>query len=127
MRAWFVSILIAILAICFTLDPTPTIAEDTTDKIIDRQLCDLHFTDNNNNSDKRLQKKNVDLKHSCPNCKSSSLAFEGLSTYEGKLIQIIDCETCGYEWQESWRLPNWFWLKSSLPDSHWTSERWNQE
>jgi DNA-directed RNA polymerase subunit M/transcription elongation factor TFIIS len=127
MRTWLLLILVAVLAICFTLDPTPTIAEDTTDKIIDRQPCNLHFTHNNNNSDNSDQKKNVDLKHFCPNCKSSSLTFEGLSTYDGKQIQIINCEICGYEWQESWTLPNWFWLKSSSPNCHWTSERWNQE
>jgi len=27
----------------------------------------------------------------------------------------------------TWTLPNWFWLKSSSPDNHWTSERWDQE
>jgi hypothetical protein len=127
MRTWFLLILVAVLAICFTLDPTPTIAEDTTDKIIERQLCNIHFTDNNNNGDKNDQTKNVDAKHFCPNCKSGSLTFEGISTYEGKQIQIINCKMCGYEWQETWTLPNWFWLKLSSADSHWTSERWNIE
>ena len=38
---------------------------------------------------------------------------------------MINCKACDHEWQESWILPNWFWLKSSSPNNHWTSERWN--
>ena len=79
MRTWLLLILVALLAICFTLDPTPTIAEDTTDKIIERQLYNIHFTDNNNNGDKNDQTKNVDARHFCPKCKSHSLSFEGLN------------------------------------------------
>jgi transcription elongation factor Elf1 len=122
MRTWLLLTLVAVLAICFTLDPTPTVAEDTTDKIFERQLCNSHFTDNNND-----QKKNADVKHFCPNCISHSLSFEGFSIDKGKLIQIINCKVCGYEWQETWVLPNWFWLKSSSSDNHWTSGRWNIE
>jgi hypothetical protein len=40
---------------------------------------------------------------------------------------LINCKLCDYEWQETWILPNWFWLKSSSPVNHWTSERWNVE
>ena len=126
MRAWLVLILFSVLAICFTLDPTPTIAEDTTDKTIERHLYNTALTDNNNN-DKGDQKKNSDVKHFCPKCKSHSLTFEGLGIPEGKQIQLINCNACGYEWQETWTLPNWFWLKSSSPDGHWTSDRWNLE
>ncbi len=125
MRAWLVLFLFFILAICFTLDPTPTIAEDTTDKTIERYLylCNTALTDNAS-SDKNGQ-KNSDVKHFCPKCKSHSLTFEGLSIPEGKQIQLISCKDCGFEWQETWTLPNWFWLKSSSPNNHWTSERWN--
>jgi DNA-directed RNA polymerase subunit M/transcription elongation factor TFIIS len=125
MRAWLVLFLFFILAICFTLDPTPTIAEDTTDKTIERYLylCNTALTDNTS-SDKNGQ-KNSDVKHFCPKCKSHSLTFEGLSISEGKQIQLISCKDCGFEWQETWTLPNWFWLKSSSPNNHWTSERWN--
>ena len=126
MRTWLVLIVFAVMAVCFTLDPTPTIAEDTTDKIIERQLYNIPFTDNNNN-DKNEQKENVDVIHSCPRCKSHSLSFEGLNTHKGEQIQLIDCKICGYEWQETWTLPNWFCLKSLSADSHWTSERWNME
>jgi|ERR671910_1477139 DNA-directed RNA polymerase subunit M/transcription elongation factor TFIIS len=126
MRTWLLLSLVAVLAICFTLDPTPTIAEDTTDKIIERHLYNIHFADNNNNN-KSDQKKDVDVKHFCPKCKSHSLTFESLSIHAGKQIQLINCKTCDYEWQETWTLPNWFWLKSSSPDNHWTSERWNIE
>jgi hypothetical protein len=118
MQAWFVSVLVAVLAVCFTTDPTPTVAEDTTDKTIERYLFNTPSTDNNNNDQKNI-------KHSCLKCKSHSLTFEGLSTYEGKQIQLISCRACSFEWQETWTLPNWFWLKSSSPDNHWTSERWN--
>ena len=126
MRAWLGLILFFVLAICFTSDPTPTIAEDTTDKIIERYLFNSALTDNNN-GDNGNQKKNADVKHYCPKCNSDSLSFEGLNTFEGKQIQLINCKVCDYEWQETWTLPNWFWLKSSSPDNHWTSERWNLE
>ena len=111
MLAWLVLVLFSVFAICFTLDPTPTIAEDTTDKT----------------TDKNDQKKNSDVKHFCPKCKSHDLTFEGLNTYEGKRIQLIECAACGYDWQEAWTLPNWFWLKSTSPNNHWTSERWNSD
>jgi DNA-directed RNA polymerase subunit M/transcription elongation factor TFIIS len=126
MRAWHVLLLFFVLAICFTLDPTPTIAEDTTDKIIERYLY-LHNTalTDNTSSDKNDQKKNSDVNHFCPKCKSQSLTFESLSISEGKQIQLINCKACDHEWQETWTLPNWFWLKSSSPHNHWTSERWN--
>ena len=113
-RTWPLLTLVIVLAICFTSDPTPTVAEDTTDKIIERQLYNnIHFTDNNHNSDKSDQKKNTDAKHFCPICKSYNLSFEGLNIDKGRQIQLINCKTCGYEWQEMWILPNWFWLKSS--------------
>ena len=127
MRAWLVLFLFFILAICFTLDPTPTIAEDTTDKTMERYLYNIQSTDNNNNDDKNDPKKKAEVKHSCPKCSSHSLTFEGLSISEGKQIQFIGCNDCSFEWQETWTLPNWFWLKSSSPDNHWTSERWDQE
>jgi DNA-directed RNA polymerase subunit M/transcription elongation factor TFIIS len=130
MQAPFVLVFVIVLAICFTIDPTPTVAEDMTDKTIERNLYYTLLTDNNNsnNNDKNDQNKNVDIvdvKHSCPRCNSHSLTFEGLSTSEGKVVQLINCKSCSFEWQETWTLPNWFWLKSStyLPYNHWTSER----
>src|SRR5215204_7160495 len=119
--------LVIALAICFTTDPTPTVAEDATDKIIERYLYSIPSTDNNNNNDdKNDQKKKADVKHSCLKCSSHSLTFKGLGISEGKQIQFVSCNDCGFEWQETWTLPNWFWLKSSSPDSHWTSGS-NQE
>jgi DNA-directed RNA polymerase subunit M/transcription elongation factor TFIIS len=121
-------IMIISLAVCFTTDPTPTVAEDTTDKTIEGYLYNSPSADNNNNNDdKNDQKKKADIKHSCPKCSSHSLTFKGLGISEGKQIQFIGCNDCGFEWQETWTLPNWFWLKSSSPDNHWTSERWDQE
>jgi DNA-directed RNA polymerase subunit M/transcription elongation factor TFIIS len=116
MLAWLVLVLFSVFAICFISDPTPTIAEDTTDKTIERYLYLYNTTlTDSNNSDKNDQKKDSDINHSCPKCKSHDLTFEGLNTYEGKQIQLIDCTVCGYEWQETWTLPNWYWLKSSSP------------
>jgi DNA-directed RNA polymerase subunit M/transcription elongation factor TFIIS len=120
-----VLILVAVLAVCFTTDPTPTVAEDTTDKTLERYLYSTPFTDNDNKNNDKNDSNNV--KHFCPKCKSHSLTFEGLSTSEGNQIQLINCKACGFEWQETWTLPNWFWLKSSSPANHWTSERWNVE
>ena len=126
MKAWLALIQFSIFAICFILDPTPTIAEDTTDKKTERYLSDPVQTDNTNNN-KIDKKQNLDTKHFCPKCKSHSLSFEGLNIYEGKQIQLINCRACGHEWQETWMLPNWLWLKSFSPTYHWTSERWNSE
>jgi hypothetical protein len=38
MKSSFALSLIISLAVCFTTDPTPTVAEDTTDKIIEKYL-----------------------------------------------------------------------------------------
>jgi DNA-directed RNA polymerase subunit M/transcription elongation factor TFIIS len=97
-----------------------------TDKTIERYLYLYNnaLTDNTS-SDKNDQKKDSDVKYFCPKCKSHSLTFEELSIPEGKQIQSINCKICSYEWQETWTLPNWFWLKSTSPDNHWTSDRWN--
>ena len=121
MRAWPALLLFFVFAICFTLDPTPTIAEDTTDKTIERYL---HLY-NPALADNTSSKEKSDVKHFCAKCKSDSLTFEGVSISKGKQIQLINCKVCGYEWQETWTLPNWIWLKSISPDNHWTSDRWN--
>jgi hypothetical protein len=125
MRAWLGFLLFSLLAICFTLDPTPTVAEDTTDKKTERHLYLYNaILSDNNNSDKNDQ-KNSDVKHFCPKCRSHSLTFEGLPMGEGKHIQLINCNNCDCEWQETWTLPNWLWLKSSSPNNHWTSDKWS--
>jgi hypothetical protein len=121
MKEIFVLVFVIILAICFVIDPTPTVTEDMTDKTIERNLYNTVSIDNYKND----EKKNVDVNHSCPKCNSHSLSFKGLDTFEGKRIQLIDCNDCNFEWREMWSLPNWFWLKSSSPDNYWTSERWN--
>jgi Zn finger protein HypA/HybF involved in hydrogenase expression len=121
MKTTFVFVFVIILAICFVVDPTPTVIEDMTDKTIERNLYNTVSIDNYNNA----QKKNVDSDHYCPKCNSHSLSFEGLDTFEGKRIHLIDCNDCNFEWQETWTLSNWFWLKSSSPETHLTSERWN--
>jgi hypothetical protein len=54
----------------FTTDPTPTVAEDTTDKTMERYLY-IPSTDNNN--DKNDQKKKAEVMYSCPKCSSHSL------------------------------------------------------
>jgi hypothetical protein len=105
----------------FSIDPDTTLVADNTQKLYYR---DIVVTDDNKaKSDKKIRYD----KHLCPNCESHSLSFEGLNSTEGKQIQLINCKLCDYEWQETWILPNWFWLKSSSPVNHWTSERWNVE
>ena len=117
------------LVICFITDPTSTVAEDTTDRSIEKyQYAPLTYNNNNNVNDKDEQKKvGGDVNHSCPKCNSHSLSFEELSMSEGKQIQLINCSTCGFEWLEMWVLPNWLWLKSSLLYNHWTSIMWNEK
>ena len=115
MNGSYVIIFLISFATSFTIDPTPTGPEDTTD---------FHFflsaSDNSNN--KNGERKIHNTKHVCPKCNSGSLTFEGTNTGNGKLIQTITC-TCGFEWQETWILSNWFWLKSSSSDDHWTSNK----
>jgi hypothetical protein len=124
MKATFALVFVIILVICFVVDPTPTVIEDMTDKTIERYLYGT-LDNNSDDNNKSVQKKYVDSNHYCPKCNSYSLSFQGLDTAEGKRIQLIDCNDCGFELQEMWLLPNWFWLKSSSPDNYWTSERWN--
>lgn len=130
MKAYLVLTLFVTLVICFITDPTPTVAEDTTDRSIERyQYAPTTYNNNNNNvNDKDGQKRvDGDVNHSCPKCNSHSLSFEGLNIPEGKQVQLIDCSTCGFGWLEMWVLPNWPWLKSSSPYNHWTSVMWDEE
>ena len=118
------SIVLAVL-IVFSIDPDTSLVIDNNYKINYRdtasEIDDKRRDKSSNNN--RIQND----KHICPNCESLNLSFESLNTYSGKQIQLINCRVCGYEWQETWILPNWFWLKSSSPDNHWTSERWNTD
>ena len=41
MKLFLVTFLVIALAICFTTDPTPTVAEDTTDKTSESYLYDI--------------------------------------------------------------------------------------
>jgi hypothetical protein len=107
------SIILPVL-ILFSIDPDTSLLADNTQKINHR---DIVVTDDKLNKDKSNKKIQND-KHLCPNCESHSLSFESLNTYEGKRIQLINCKSCDYEWQESWTLPNWFWLKLSSPNIH---------
>jgi formate dehydrogenase maturation protein FdhE len=127
MKQLLVLVMIIVLGIFFTTDPTPTIAEDTTDKTSDRCLYDSITENSNNKNGKNDEKKIQDIKHFCPVCNSNMLTFEVLSTSHGEVIQLVDCKICSFEWQETWTLPNWFWLKSSHSDHHWTLDRWNSE
>ena len=121
MNGSFVIIFVISFAISFTIDPTPTVPEDTTDFHFSLSASDNSNNKNGKNDDKKIH----DTKHVCPKCNSGSLTFEGTNAGKGKLIHTITC-TCGFEWQETWALSNWSWLKSLSPDHHWTSKRWNQ-
>jgi DNA-directed RNA polymerase subunit M/transcription elongation factor TFIIS len=129
MKAYLALTLFIILVICFVTDPTPTVAEDTTDRSVERyQYAHITYNNSNNVNDKDVQKRiSGDVNHSCPKCNSHSLSFEGLNILEGKQIQLINCSTCSFEWLEMWVLPNWLWLKSSSPHDHWTSVIWNED
>ena len=79
-----------IFLLSLTINPTPTVPEDTTD---------FHFSlsasDNSNNKNgKNGERKIHDTNHVCHKCNSGSLTFEGTNAGKGKLIQIITC-TCG--------------------------------
>ena len=115
------SIVLAVISV-FSIDPDTSLLADNVFKLNYRDAAVIDDTtrDRNNNNN-RIQNDN------CPNCKSFNLSFESLNTYSGKQIQLINCRVCDYEWQETWILPNWFWLKSSSPDNHWTSQRWNTD
>jgi hypothetical protein len=111
--------------IIFSIDPDTSLVADNAYKINYRdtasEIDDKRRDKSSNNS--RIQND----KHICPNCESFNLSFESLNTHLGKQIQLINCRVCNYEWQETWILPNWFWLKSSSSNNHWTSERWNTD
>ena len=50
MKAYFVLALFVTLVICFVTDPTPTVAEDTTDRSIERyQYTPITHNNNSNN------------------------------------------------------------------------------
>jgi hypothetical protein len=115
--------IVLLVLILFSIDPGTSLVADNAYK---QNYRDIAVSEDKLKKDKTSYKIQ-NGEHHCPRCESHSLAFESLNTYEGKQIQLINCKTCEYEWQETWTLPNWFWLKSSSPDNHWTSERWNTE
>jgi hypothetical protein len=106
--------------ILFSIDPDTSLVANNAYK---QNYRDVAISEDKDKTKYKIQNG----EHFCPRCESHSLAFESLNTSEGKQIQLINCKTCEYEWQEAWTLPNWFWLKSSSPDNHWTSGRWNTE
>jgi hypothetical protein len=72
-----------------TIDPTPTVPDDTLTSIF------LSASDNSNNKNgKNGERKFHDTSRVCHKCNSGSLTFEGTNAGKGKLIQIITC-TCG--------------------------------
>ena len=108
------SIVLAVL-ILFSVDPKTSLVAD----YVHKQNYKISVVpDDKRNTSYKLQNG----EHICPKCESHSLSFKALNAYEGKQIQLISCKTCDFEWQETWTLPNWFWIKSSLLDNHWTSE-----
>lgn len=119
-KALTFSIVLPVL-ILFSIDPDTSLVADNAYKVNSRNSAVI----DDNFKDKSSNKRIHDGKHFCPNCESNYLSFKSLSTYEGRQLQLISCRVCDYSWGEAWILPNWFWLKLSSPDSHWTSERWN--
>ena len=54
MKAYLVLVLFVTLVICFVTDPTLTVAEDTTDRSIERyQYASITYNNSNNVNDKR--------------------------------------------------------------------------
>ena len=121
MNGSYVIIFVISFAISFTIDPTPTVPRILPTFIF---LCLLQTTAIIKMG-KMMTRKFRTQSTFVHKCNSGSLTFEGTNSGSGKLIHTITC-TCGFEWQETWALTNWFWLKSSSPDDHWTSKRWNQ-
>ena len=119
-NALLFSIVLPVLVI-FSIDPETSLVAGNTYIINYRDSAVI----DDNFKDKSSSKRIHDGNHFCPNCESIYLSFKSVSTSEGKQLQLITCRVCDDKWQEAWVLPNWFWLKLSSPDSHWTSERWN--
>jgi hypothetical protein len=69
MKDYLVLTLFVTLVICFVTDPTPTVAEDTTDRSIERyQYVHITYNNSNNVNDKDGQKRvDGDVCHSCLN------------------------------------------------------------
>jgi DNA-directed RNA polymerase subunit M/transcription elongation factor TFIIS len=107
--------------IVFAIDPNTSLVADTYYKQNYREIAASEDKFNKGKASNQIQSE----RHLCPRCESHSLSFEGLNIDKGKQIQLINCKVCDYEWQEIWKLPNWHWLKSSFPEDHWTSGRWN--
>jgi DNA-directed RNA polymerase subunit M/transcription elongation factor TFIIS len=114
--------MLLLVLILFSIDPDTSLV--AADNVYKQNCRDIVVSDDKSHKDKS-NNKIQNGEHLCPVCQSNSLSFESLNTHKGNQIQLINCKVCDYEWQETWTLPNWYWLKSSSPDNHWTSERWN--
>jgi hypothetical protein len=114
--------------IVFSIDPDTSLVADNTFK---QKFRDIAVFDDKLNKYKG-KNKIQNGEHLCPQCKSHFLTVQPIDDMDidkkgGQSIQSIKCRDCGSHWKETWTLPNWFWLKSSSLDNHWTSERWNTE
>ena len=122
--------IVLLVLVLFSFDPNTSLVADNTYK---PNYRDIATSDDKSNKDK----SNNEIQNGerlCPQCKSHLLTNQPINTEteqdtntdRGQSVQSIKCRDCGFQWQETWRLPNWIWLKSSSPDNHWT-QRWNTE
>jgi hypothetical protein len=118
--------IVLLVLVLFSFDPNTSLVADNTYK---PNYRDIAASDDKSNKDKINNIQNGE--RLCPQCKSLSLTAQPINpdteqqtkTDQGQSIQSLTCQDCGFQWQETWRLPNWIWLKSSSPDNHWT-QKW---
>ena len=111
--------IVLLVLVLFSFDPNTSLVADNTYK---PNYRDIATSDDKSNKDK----SNNEIQNGerlCPQCKSHL----DTNTDRGQSVQSIKCQDCGFQWQETWRLPNWIWLKSSSQDNNEDSERWNIE
>jgi hypothetical protein len=122
--------IVLLVLVLFSFDPKTSLVAHYTYKPNYRDIASSNYKSNKDKSNNKIQ----NCERPCPQCKSLFLTAQpiniateqDINTDQGQSVQSIKCRNCGFQWQETWRLPNWIWLKSSSPDNHWT-QKWNTE
>src|SRR5215207_4345359 len=100
---------VLLVIILFSVDPNTSLVADT---IYKPNYRDGAVSDDKGNKDNGYNKVH-NGEHICLQCKSHSLTLQPseIDREGGQLVQSIECRDCGFQWQELWTLPNWFWSR----------------
>jgi hypothetical protein len=99
---------VLLVIILFSVDPNTSLVAD---RIYEPNYRDDVVSDNKDNKKDNFYNKVHNGEHLCLKCNSHSLTLQPseINREGGYVLQSIECQYCGYQWQEIWTLPSWSW------------------